>query len=558
MSHALYSALFPTVLDASVLASVGVLLLHRPKRIQLPTSDTDPPARSVSEDAVNDPFDIATFEEVSDGSPIDEDEFWAKVRGIKMMQTGVLALGVAIACGRLGWLFWDKFDPRNNFAIFSSVSLVVFHVYLLVVSAYSIGLTDTLAHWSLVVHISALSAIGFLASFINHILPAGPRLETSSLDTPAVGDILNWLVIIELATTAIIASTIPRAPKLYFPPELVYQLSTLGTSAPKGRHNVIGEPHASVISFLMFNFVTPVAMLGYNQTEPMEISDLPILTAWLRSPYIFSRMRKVINSAKLSTWWHAKLGSGFELIYQLLVVNKRAFIIQAFLSVGIAGLYYVPAWFLQQFVHFLELTRNPAEPHDIDPGWGWVYCAGLFLSSITVPLVAAQLWSVSVTRLQIPLKIQLNTMLFAKTLVRKDIASTASTSASKVQTRAATPVDGNASSDSQETVGKGTDTPASEDEFSSKAQVHTLMTTDVDRVSGFHIHFYPRIAIGMFFLYTLLGVSCFLGLGVAIILIPVNHYGSKYVTSSQDNLMKARDERVALMNECVQRSGGTS
>ena len=36
---------------------------------------------------------------------------------------------------------------------------------------------------------------------------------------------------------------------------------------------------------------------------------------------------------------------------------------------------------------------------------------------------------------------------------------------------------------------------------------------------------------------------------LSTVLVPVNHYGSKYVIASQDSLMKARDERVALMNE---------
>lgn len=82
-------------------------------------------------------------------------------------------------------------------------------------------------------------------------------------------------------------------------------------------------------------------------------------------------------------------------------------------------------------------------------------------------------------------------MLFAKTLIRKDVASTASASSSNTQTPAATPVYGQASSDSSQADSKGAGTPAPEEEFSSKAQVHTLMTTDVDRVSGFHIYFHP-------------------------------------------------------------------
>lgn len=77
-----------------------------------------------------------------------------------------------------------------------------------------------------------------------------------------------------------------------------------------------------------------------------------------------------------------------------------------------------------------------------------------------------------------------------------------------------------------------------------------------------------EIVIGTIFLYNLLGmcclnplichcdltsiisgVSCFFGLAVACLFLPLNHYASKVVVGAQENLMKARDERVALMNE---------
>lgn len=50
-----------------------------------------------------------------------------------------------------------------------------------------------------------------------------------------------------------------------------------------------------------------------------------------------------------------------------------------------------------------------------------------------------------------------------------------------------------------------------------------------------------------------LGVSCFFGLAVSCIGLPLNHFVGKVVVGAQDNLMKARDERVALMNEVSQR-----
>lgn len=139
---------------------------------------------------------------------------------------------------------------------------------------------------------------------------------------------------------------------------------------------------------------------------------------------------------------------------------------------------------------------------------------------------------------------QLNSILFAKTLVRKDVAS-ASGSAP-----------GGEASEAPRPAGDE-DTKKKEDEntFSSKAQIMTLMTTDVDRVSEFAWHIFTlvdspiEVVIGTLFLYHLLGVSCFFGLAVTCLFLPLNHFAGKVVVGAQDNLMKARDERVALMNE---------
>ena len=58
-----------------------------------------------------------------------------------------------------------------------------------------------------------------------------------------------------------------------------------------------------------------------------------------------------------------------------------------------------------------------------------------------------------------------------------------------------------------------------------------------------------EIIIGTLLLYNLLGVSCFIGLAAICLFLPLNHYGGKVIVNAQENLMKTRDERVALMNE---------
>jgi len=153
----------------------------------------------------------------------------------------------------------------------------------------------------------------------------------------------------------------------------------------------------------------------------------------------------------------------------------------------------------------------------------------------------------STTTFQVRLKVQLNSILFAKTLVRKDVASSAA-SAPKDAAAAngtAPAADADAASEKK----------ADETEFSSKAQIMTLMTTDVDRVSEFAWHMFSlvdapiEIVIGAIFLYRLLGVSSFVGLAVTCLFLPLNHIAGKVVVKAQDSLMEARDERVALMNE---------
>ena len=74
---------------------------------------------------------------------------------------------------------------------------------------------------------------------------------------------------------------------------------------------------------------------------------------------------------------------------------------------------------------------------------------------------------------------QLNSILFAKTLVRKDLASTGTNSP------AGDKKDGPAPEGGSEQKG--------EDDFSSKAQVMTLMTTDIDRVSDFAWHLFTLV-----------------------------------------------------------------
>ena len=78
------------------------------------------------------------------------------------------------------------------------------------------------------------------------------------------------------------------------------------------------------------------------------------------------------------------------------------------------------------------------------------------------------------------MRVQLNSILFAKTLVRKDVASSSGPSDKSKDKN-----DSDTSSESSEKDEEG--------DYSSKAQIMTLMTTDVDRVSEFSWHVFTLV-----------------------------------------------------------------
>jgi hypothetical protein len=185
-------------------------------------------------------------------------------------------------------------------------------------------------------------------------------------------------------------------------------------------------------------------------------------------------------------------------------LNKGVFAAEILLSVAAAVFYYGPAFFLQKLVNYLE-----DDMERVDKRWGILWAMGLFAfncfsylgscicfflqcrrwSNPSCLTVTGQLWSLCSCVIQVRLRIQLNTVLFAKTLVRKDVASSAPPKSGDGITDP-TPTSTEASS-LDDSVGSQVE----DEDFSSKAQIMTLMTTDVDRCSEFATHMFTLVGM---------------------------------------------------------------
>ncbi|KAK1225083.1 hypothetical protein PQX77_011952 [Marasmius sp. AFHP31] len=521
-------------LACCTLASGLSLVLNRPKegKIKLPVhteqvqNGLDPGLHHNDRDS----FDIATPEDFVEGYPVEEEKFWKQVHRRKFLLSFSATTIFVLQALRLGLSLEDATGINTD--IIGNVLDVYYAIYLLILCLRSLRHTTVETHSESILHITALTVIPALLLTSLAIVPnTSPTPRPSELHVSPVTDYLWYTVILLYILAMVIAFGTRQGPPLHYPPSGVYLPKTVETITNTDKENVTGLDAASPWGYLMFSYATKVVMLG-NTAESLEIGDLPILPARMRSVPNFDAIKKSINKVKLRLGrWSPRSGSGWNVGYQLIRLNLAPLMVQFWLAVISAVLFYLPPYFLKLLVEYLE-----RDPDRRDRSWGWTYVFGLIVGNVIVYLVTAQLWSISTTTIQARFKTQLNSILYAKTLVRKHAIQLSSAS--------------EAEEEDEETQGN-------ENDFSTKAQIMTLMTTDTDRVSEFAWHFFTiidspiELMVGSLFVYHLLGVSALYGLLVVVLSLPLTHFAGKVVIDAQENLMKARDERIALMNEVL-------
>ena len=63
--------------------------------------------------------------------------------------------------------------------------------------------------------------------------------------------------------------------------------------------------------------------------------------------------------------------------------------------------------------------------------------------------------------------------------------------------------------------------------------------------------FPSQVAVTMFLLYRQVGLSCLVGVAIAVVMIPLNKYVADKIGAMSTKMMSAKDERVKLMSEVL-------
>jgi hypothetical protein len=98
--------------------------------------------------------------------------------------------------------------------------------------------------------------------------------------------------------------------------------------------------------------------------------------------------------------WTPRQGSGYDLAWRLVKVNRKTMIVQMSLAAVSAIIFYIPAFFLSQLLQYLE-----ADPDGNDRAWGWFFSVMLFFWTAFMHVVTAQLWRLSTQTFQVRLKV---------------------------------------------------------------------------------------------------------------------------------------------------------
>ncbi|GAA5904673.1 uncharacterized protein JCM6883_003864 [Sporobolomyces salmoneus] len=475
----------------------------------------------------------------------DPNQFYSKLRRWKLATLAANGFVLAVLLFRLGWevTVLDHFGWRR--AVERSAE-IVFWSFTSSLALASLPLSNSdrsiERHWAYTVTLTILTGAACFVTFLRILLPQSTHLSIlPSTFLPKYLYIPNLVLLILstlLQTTSFVLSgTTPRCAPLLHP----------HTKSP-----VVLISSCSPLSYIFFGWISPVLAQGLeaaNKNESVNEKDLPVLPSQDRAVNQWEMI-------KGSKHYMENAPKGMNpLLWRILVVNKRLFLWQAALAAMNSVLYYLPAFFLQRIVYFLELREQITIPEDpnteyTSSSWGYLFCAGLLVSAVGEALVAGQLWFVSNSMLSTRIRVQLNTLVFDKTLKRKDVSGVSNASSSS-ETEAG---------EESSTSGGGSDENEEEDPekgFGSKSSVLALFSIDVDRVADFAVWCFSLIdaplelIIGTIFLYSLLGYASLIGISIAVLFLPLNHYTSKGFATTQDKLMSTRDRRVGLMQEVL-------
>ncbi|KAL8652523.1 MAG: hypothetical protein Q9226_004237 [Calogaya cf. arnoldii] len=281
----------------------------------------------------------------------------------------------------------------------------------------------------------------------------------------------------------------------------------------------------------------------------LDLEDLPLLRPSMFSQRLHKKFRTVLESNSLPLW---------KIIF---LAHWPTFLQQYALSILQSAAQLAPQFAMYSLLRIFEVRQY--SPTVDATSWFWV--ATLGLSMIFAAWIETQSLWIMWSRLVIPIRSEMSSLIFSSAMQKKDLKSTQSKDSkpSSIGKSSRKPISSGSSSDIEETrvSSEGTDnhddrsTPLQETQVSSV----NLVGVDAQRVIQYvgASYLIPSslcsLVISIAFLCKLIGWQSILAvLFVLLAIAPLNFYVSNLMIKAQSQIMQVRDEKISVINEALQ------
>ena len=296
----------------------------------------------------------------------------------------------------------------------------------------------------------------------------------------------------------------------------------------------------SVLGKLSFSWPSEVLLYAVRNRS-LDYTDLPEVAYNARAQTLRETFDAVGKKDKL--WKSIFLAHRFAFIQQ--------WVLQAVCSI---------TNFLPQIGLYFILRVLEQRDQGVDVGFqAWLLVAGLGLSVTISSWVEAYMFFVAFMRVGVPVYEQLSAVIFSKSIRRKDVKG--ATKVPEVDQEVANGdivVNEDAGPKGEDTLPEGEEEEG-EDGAKTRQSTINLVGVDGKRISDFSMFSYIflgaaiKFIIAITFLVNLIGwIPMLAGFTAPAIIMPLNVYVSKRYASSQDDLMKYRDQKMAVVTEALQ------
>ncbi|KAJ1902852.1 Transporter of the ATP-binding cassette (ABC), partial [Coemansia sp. IMI 209127] len=300
------------------------------------------------------------------------------------------------------------------------------------------------------------------------------------------------------------------------------------------------EKTASIAQLMFFSWMDPMIWLGYKR--PLEPNDVYELMPEDRSAHVCARWKREGQA------YVRRYGRDTRsLTRRMFWFFRHRLALQCAWTLGNTIFIFTGPFLLKRILGYMEdptiYTREQA----------FWYVSGLLGGGMIATVCQSQALWVG-RKIGIQIKAIVIGEVYAKSLHRRDAASSeSSTPTSADSAGAPSKKDQQTKKDNQGATGADDSENAS-----SLGKITNLMAVDAHKVSevSAYLHFLyqlpAEIVITVVMLYQLLGIASLAGLGAIVALVPMQWYLVSVWSVFQDQLMKASDRRIGMMNEILQ------